>query len=499
MKKRLLAVGLVFIMTISLLPAAAFAEFGDTSGECGAYGYELIWAIDGNGNLSIAGTGPMDDFGISEERWGGNDIKRVVISEGVTKIGRYAFYQCEDLQNIIIPDSVTEIGSEAFEWSGLQSVKFPDTLTEIGSSAFRWGSLKGIVEIPASVTEIGSQAFCGCGDLTRVDVDEANQVYASENGILFNKDLTTLIYYPIGRTDRIYTIPESVKTIEDRAFYDCVSLTKVEIPDGVGGISYWMFYGCSSLECVTIPKSVKYIAMHAFEKCGDLSDIYYSGTEEEWNAINKQGNNGPLYNAKVHYNSLGFNSFIEPETGIKAKIVGGIPDGRIEFRADKISASDAGVNGLSPDAVIYDIYFAIDGSPVKINMETEVSVPVLKGMDGSTCKVYYIDENGNKIDMNARFENGYMIFTTDHFSLYAVDGEKITGAFLTGDVDDSGSVNATDKAILNRYLAGWDGYAAKILNWDAADIDGKDGVNAKDKAILNRYLAGWSGYDEYFE
>ena len=68
-----------------------------------------------------------------------------------------------------------------------------------------------------------------------------------------------------------------------------------------------------------------------------------------------------------------------------------------------------------------------------------------------------------------------------------------------GDVNDDGIVNAKDKAILNRYLAGWEGYDAMILNWDAADINKDRTVNAKDKAILNRYLAGWEGYESYFE
>ena len=72
-------------------------------------------------------------------------------------------------------------------------------------------------------------------------------------------------------------------------------------------------------------------------------------------------------------------------------------------------------------------------------------------------------------------------------------------ASLKGDVNGDGKINAKDKAILNRYLAGWEGYAEMIINWDAVDIN-KDGkVNAKDKAILNRYLAGWEGYSEYFE
>ena len=67
-----------------------------------------------------------------------------------------------------------------------------------------------------------------------------------------------------------------------------------------------------------------------------------------------------------------------------------------------------------------------------------------------------------------------------------------------GDVNNDGSVNAKDKAILNRYLAGWAGYDKQILSWEAADINKDKNVDAKDKAILNRKLAGWKGYDSYF-
>ena len=88
------------------------------------------------------------------------------------------------------------------------------------------------------------------------------------------------------------------------------------------------------------------------------------------------------------------------------------------------------------------------------------------------------------------------IQVTDNTTVTAVWKDK--AAYKKGDVDNSGKVDGVDKAILNRYLAGWEGYKEKILNWDAADIDGNGDVNGRDKAILNRYLAGWEGYDSYF-
>ena len=118
-------------------------------------------------------------------------------------------------------------------------------------------------------------------------------------------------------------------------------------------------------------------------------------------------------------------------------------------------------------------------------------------MGGYRYKVYHIDVNGNKTEIKAKTENGCIVFTTAHFSYYAVDIDG--SAVKAGDVNADGLVTAKDKAILNRYLAGWAGYEAQILSRDAADINGDGKITATDKAILNRYLAGWDGYDEYFK
>ena len=136
--------------------------------------------------------------------------------------------------------------------------------------------------------------------------------------------------------------------------------------------------------------------------------------------------------------------------------------------------------------------------PVKITIPVPSSInprflvilhyPLGGGEPGETINPYVYQENGK----------WYASFVLDHFSDFVMT-EKEKPASKAGDVNADGSVNATDKAILNRYLAGWKGYDAKILNWDAADIDGKDGVTATDKAILNRHLASWQGYAKYFE
>ena len=133
--------------------------------------------------------------------------KNVVIPDGVTSIGDAAFGNCRCLANITIPNGVTSIGEEAF--------KNCDSLTSI--------------TIPDSVTSIGDHAFYDCSSLTSINVADANRYYSDEDGGLFNKEKTELIRYPEGKSESTYAIPDSVTSIGDSAFSDCISLTSITI------------------------------------------------------------------------------------------------------------------------------------------------------------------------------------------------------------------------------------------------------------------------------
>ena len=203
-----------------------------------------------------------------------SSLMSIEIPEGVTSIEYSAFFFCSSLTSIEIPSSVTSIGSEAFYYcSSLTSINIPEGVTNIGSRVFCGCSSLTSIEIPSSVTSIGDGAFSECSSLTSISVDENNKNYSSENGVLFNKEKTSLICYPTGKKDTTYKIPSRVTSIGDCAFEGCSSLTSIEIPEGVTSIGSYAFSGCSSLTSIEIPEGVTIIGIYAFSGCSSLTSI----------------------------------------------------------------------------------------------------------------------------------------------------------------------------------------------------------------------------------
>ena len=198
---------------------------------------------------------------------------RYTISSSVTTIGNGAFSGCESLTAVNIPNSVTAIGNGAFSiCSSLTKVTIPNSVTTIEYNTFSSCSSLTKVTIPNSVTTIGQSAFSGCSRLTKIKVGTRNPNYSSLDGVLFDKNRTTLIQYPCGKQGR-YTIPSSVTTIGDRAFYGCSGLTSVTIGNSVRTIEDYAFYNCRSLYEVTIGNSVTNIGNYAFYYCESLSSV----------------------------------------------------------------------------------------------------------------------------------------------------------------------------------------------------------------------------------
>ena len=201
-------------------------------------------------------------------RLDGQGIVSVVMPEGITEVKAYTFYGFKDLIQVTLPESVTAIGEYAFSGcSRLISITIPEGVTTIGGCAFDGCRSLTSINIPESVTTIGEAAFLRCSSLSSI------------------------------------TIPEGVTTIGEDAFEDCTSLSSIEIPEGVTVIQPNVFRGASGIQRVALSKNLKGVLGNAFDGCTNLKEVFYAGSEAEWNALPIATGNDPLKNATIYYNS----------------------------------------------------------------------------------------------------------------------------------------------------------------------------------------------------
>ena len=229
---------------------------------------------------------------IGDWAFGGcESLTNINIPNSVTTIGNSAFLDCVSLTNINIPNSVTTIGDSTFDLcESLTNINIPNSVTTIGKGAFRGCKSLTSINIPNSVTTIGNSAFDGCRSLTSITIPSSivtiignpfygwhgilnneSKAFIYEDHVLFNKNKTILIAYRAKGTN--YTIPNSVRTIGDSAFWGCDSLTSINIPNSVRTIGNWGFGVCTSLTNINILNSVTTIGDSAFERCKSLTSI----------------------------------------------------------------------------------------------------------------------------------------------------------------------------------------------------------------------------------
>lgn len=229
-------------------------------------------------------------------------LRRVHVPEQIQTIETGTFMGCESLEDVNLPASVTNIGQIAFYGcSSLTHMEISDGVTSINRDAFsHCNSLKKIT-IPASVSVIDRGAFSHCPFLTQFDVSDDNREYATLDGVLFDKAMTTILAYPNGKSDDTYVIPPTVTRINDQAFMgsnnlvsltipsnvsvignnafaECIKLTDVVITEGITTIPPFAFSKCKNLSFVLLPASVKSIDSSSFVECDKLSFVCEANT-----------------------------------------------------------------------------------------------------------------------------------------------------------------------------------------------------------------------------
>ena len=246
-----------FYMLMGLCSVNAQAK----SGTCGS---NLNWVLEDN-VLTISGTGEMTDWTSNDSssseaapwRSERNNIKEIVIEDGVTSIGAYAFSKCQSLKKIVIPPSVCKIADKAFfDTTQKKNVYISDL------SMWCKIDFNGTTANPLNV----------------------------EGNLYINNELVKVI-----------VIPNDISILKDNTFHTCVNIEDVIIPDNVTHIGK-TFYNCANLKSVTISESIEYIDRGAFLKANVrwVDEINYSGTAEQWNLI-ENTENAPIIE-QINYN-----------------------------------------------------------------------------------------------------------------------------------------------------------------------------------------------------
>ena len=374
----------------------------------------------------------LDDGTIEVTKYIGNDINVVIPEEIdgkiVTKIYALCFrnednrYNIYNIKNITISKNINEFTFSPF---------FNGEKSEAS------GCLQELINLESIV------------------VDENNQVYASESGILFNKDLTKLLYYPNRKSDEEYVVKSSVRELGRSSLSYSVFLKRLKFESFLTFIDEYAITNCN-IEEAEYPiylDGPSYLRLYSF--CKNLKKVYISKEVEHMNDEDFRGSpNVVLY---VFDNSYGLEwakehnfsyeimeeepiekELIDTNTGIKVE---GTMDTDATLKVEKVE------NTFENFVATYDITLQKDGAVIQPDSTITVKIP----SSAENCKVMWLKDDGTAEDMNAKYTDGCYVFTTDHLSVYALVQDK---TILTGDANQDGIVNVNDVTYLQRHIAG---------------------------------------------
>lgn len=338
--KKFLSLFLVFILLSSVLCTNVTAS--ETVLDSGKCGESLNWELLEDGTLHIFGTGKMYDYVkyvepspwykyrnepyISEDgktilNSDGTDylptkdyyannphnykIEKIVIDEGVTYIGDWAFYRvCVD--TLTIPEGVTETGIFCIRFSPtLKEVNLPDSLKVLDDFAISRNYVLDRINFGKCLEKIGTGGLKDNTSLKSVILPKSctsinKQLSPAYTGAKIDYAATGLME---NNTSLQYVDFGSVTEIPQRSCHS-TAIETIAIPDTVEVIGEYAFYNCQKLKSIKIPVSLKQIEAHAFLQCKEITDVYYTGTKNNWNSIDISTNNESLTSAAIHYNAL---------------------------------------------------------------------------------------------------------------------------------------------------------------------------------------------------
>ena len=273
------------ILTIAFLSSMLMYAnaFAAATGRCGD---SITWTLDDSGNLTLSGSGEMWNNGYDDSPFKDYEIRKATIEDGITSIGKYAFYGCSGLTELALPNSVTSIEEKAFsDCSGLAKITSLAEIPPVCSSNVFDGVNKincelivPIVSVVAYKQARGWNEFSNitaatvrCGDSITWTLDDLGNLTLSGSGEMWNYNYDDSPFKDYGI--KTVTIGDGITSIGNNAFYECSGLTKLTLPNSVTSIGNNAFAYCSGLTELTLPNSVTSIGWSAFWGCSGLSKI----------------------------------------------------------------------------------------------------------------------------------------------------------------------------------------------------------------------------------
>lgn len=276
--KRILSMFLIFCMFIQLygingvLALDVNVDSGFVTTQPEPCGENAFWHLD-KGVLTISGSGDMDNYDYNYDRqpWlqYASQVSTIIIEDGITSIGQIAF-----------SSGSAYLDGEHAIFSNLTDVQVAETVTKIYDNAFVDCFALESFHIPVGVEYIGERVFSGCSRLKEIKVDVDNDFYCDIGGVLFSKDGTNLLNYPIGSPATEYTIPSSTKILEDHSFTCAENLEKVNFNEGLERINDEVFNSCYKLKEAILPNGLKHIGAGAFQDCTNFEYVFIPDSVE---------------------------------------------------------------------------------------------------------------------------------------------------------------------------------------------------------------------------